>query len=58
MHLHHEKEWANKVFIGNFQPLFKGSIMQELQHATALYSSRSAPQDYPRTGHGHTEQPG
>jgi NAD(P) transhydrogenase subunit alpha len=30
MHLHHEKEWANKVFIGNFQPLFKTSEMKEL----------------------------
>ena len=30
MHLHHEAEWKDKVFVGNFQPLFKPAVMQEL----------------------------
>jgi NAD(P) transhydrogenase subunit alpha len=30
MHLHHEAEWKDKIFVGNFQPLFKPAVMQEL----------------------------
>jgi NAD(P) transhydrogenase subunit alpha len=30
MHMHHEAEWKNKVFIGNYQPLIKPAVMQQL----------------------------
>ncbi|MES2647801.1 MAG: NAD(P) transhydrogenase subunit alpha [Bacteroidota bacterium] len=30
MHLHHDAEWKDKVFVGNFQPLFKAAAMQQL----------------------------
>lgn len=30
MHLHHEAEWKDKVFVGNYQPLFKPAIMGQL----------------------------
>ena len=38
MHLHHENDWKEKVFIGNYQPLFKQPLMQQLagQNATVF----------------------
>ena len=30
MYLHHENEWKDKVFVGNFQPLLRPAVMQQL----------------------------
>ena len=39
MHLHHDAEWKNKVFVGNFQPLFHPKQMQELAaHDCSVFS--------------------
>lgn len=39
MHLNNEGEWKDKVFVGNFQPLFKPEIMAQLaSHNCTLFS--------------------
>lgn len=39
IHLHHEKEWKGKTFIGNYQPLFRAADMATLAaQDTTLFS--------------------
>ena len=49
MNLNHEKEWAGKVYIGNFQPLFKPAVMKQLAEQNSTIFSLDL---LPRTTRG------
>ncbi len=49
MHLHYEQDWKDKVFIGNFQPLFKPDAMQQLANRNCTVFSLDM---LPRTTRG------
>jgi NAD(P) transhydrogenase subunit alpha len=49
MHFHHEKDWTNKVYVGNFQPLYNTGLMQELANRNCTIFSLDL---LPRTTRG------